>query len=297
MSKHNTRILLTGSSGQVGRDLHRLLKPLGEIIAPSRQEFDLGRPESLRVSIREWKPDLIVNPAAYTAVDRAELETDRAFIINAQAPRIMAEEAARLDIPMVHYSTDYVFDGNKSGSYTENNSTNPLNIYGESKLKGEKAILSTLEQSIILRTSWVYSPIGRNFLTTMLKLFSTRDEIRVIADQIGTPNSARMLAEATVFMLNDVRSENQFSFAPTSTGIYHLSSSSQTSWYGFALKIKELFADKGHDPRILPVSSASYGATTLRPLNSCLNSGHFAATWGYDAPHWVSSLKQACTTA
>lgn len=280
-SKEYRRILLTGATGQVGWELSRTLAPFGEVIAPGRDKFDLARPESLREKIREWKPDLIVNPAAYTAVDQAELEHELAFTINSEAPRVLAEESESLKIPIVHYSTDYVFDGKKETPYTEDDSVNPINVYGESKFKGEQEIQKISEQHIILRTSWVYSQQGSNFLTTMLKLFREKSELYIVGDQIGAPTSAQMLAEATAII---VGKKNDY-------GLYHLTASGKTSWFGFSKAILE-YADIDHDVILNNIYTSEYQGVAKRPLNSVLNCEKIQFNLSIKAHDWVHYLKQ-----
>ena len=225
------RILLTGRNGQVGWELERTLAPLGEVLAFDRKGFDLAEPDEICHSLRELKPDIIVNAAAYTAVDRAEAESDMAMAINATAPGIMAEEARRLGALLVHYSTDYVFDGAKSAPYTEEDATGPVNTYGRSKLAGERAIWESGCRHLIFRTSWVYGTRGGNFLRTILRLAAERDELRVVDDQIGAPTWCRMIAEASSLAL---------ARPDVPVGLYHLAGSGETSWFGFARAILKL---------------------------------------------------------
>ena len=279
------KILLTGATGQVGWDLSRALAPLGGLITPDSTEFNLAEPESLRKNIREWKPDIIVNPAAYTAVDQAEREHDLAFRVNADSPKVLAEEAERLNIPMIHYSTDYVFDGEKGEPYRESDETRPLNIYGESKLQGEMAIQNIVEQHIILRTSWIYSLRGSNFLTTMLRLFKEKDEISVVNDQIGAPTWSRMVAEVTSIIMSQLhQKENGW-------GLYHLSASGESSWYHFVKEIKRV-EDEKRKFSINAISSEQYVTAAIRPKNSLLNSRKLSQQWNVKLPGWDVSLKQ-----
>jgi len=279
------KILLTGATGQVGWDLSRALAPLGGLITPDSTEFNLAEPESLRKNIREWKPDIIVNPAAYTAVDQAEREHDLVFRVNADSPKVLAEEAERLNIPMIHYSTDYVFDGEKGEPYRESDETRPLNIYGESKLQGEMAIQNIVEQHIILRTSWIYSLRGSNFLTTMLRLFKEKDEISVVNDQIGAPTWSRMVAEVTSIIMSQLhQKENGW-------GLYHLSASGESSWYHFVKEIKRV-EDEKRKFSINAISSEQYVTAAIRPKNSLLNSRKLSQQWNVKLPRWDVSLKQ-----
>jgi dTDP-4-dehydrorhamnose reductase len=265
------KILLTGGSGQVGHELKTTLRRLGEVWAPGRQAFDLADPESLREKIRDYQPDLIVNPAAYTAVDLAESEPTLANTINADAPKIMAEEAYKLGIPLVHYSTNYVFDGTKTEPYTEADEPNPLNIYGRTKLEGERAIQQAHDQYLILRTSWVYSPTrGKNFYCTMLRLFQEKEDIRVVDDQIGAPTSAHFLADKTAAILQCLRMKTE---GEQRWGIYHLTEPETMSWYEFAERI--LVEEEGRDvfktKAIRPIRSDEYPTMAKRPGNSVLD--------------------------
>ena len=288
MKKHQRprRILLTGFTGQVGWELARTLSPLGEVLTPSRGEFNLARPESLREKIRDWSPDLIVNPAAYTAVDQAETEYDLVFKINADAPGVLAEESERLNIPLIHYSTDYIFDGKKDGAYSEDDEPNPLNVYGESKLKGELAVRSVAKKNIILRTSWVYGVRGKNFLNTMLKLFQEQEELTVVVDQIGAPTWSRMIAEATAIIVGQLKVEQDDRW-----GLYHLTASGETSWHGFAEAIYELYRTD-NQVKIGKVYSDQYTTESIRPMNSRLNSKKILAAFGVSLPDWDRSLRQ-----
>ena len=264
------KILLTGGTGQVGYELQATLKPLGSVWAPGRNEFDLSDPESLRAKIQAYQPNLIVNPAAYTAVDQAESEPELAHIINAEAPRVMAEEANKLGVPLIHYSTDYVFDGEKTELYTEEDEPNPLNVYGKTKLEGERAIQHAHDQYLILRTSWVYSPTrGKNFYRTMLRLFQEKEEIRVVDDQIGAPTSAQFLAEKTTEILSQLKTKEE---GEDLWGLYHLTEPEVMSRYGFA---KDIYAKyKTNNPKIevhvVAIKGIEYGGL-MRPQNSVLS--------------------------
>lgn len=275
------RILLTGRNGQVGWELQRTLTPLGEVLAFDRTELDLADRDQLVAVVREAKPDIIVNAAAYTAVDQAESDVDSAWAINATAPGILAEEAKRLGALLVHYSTDYVFDGRKDGAYTEDDTPNPLNVYGRSKLGGEQAIAAAGGRHLILRTSWVYGNRGHNFLRTMLRLAGERDELRIVDDQHGAPTWSRLIAEATAFAL--VRRD-------LPQGMFHLASRGETSWFGFA---EEIFANAGtglRRPRVSSCTTADYPLPAQRPANSRLDSGRFAREAGLELPDWADAL-------
>jgi dTDP-4-dehydrorhamnose reductase len=225
------KILLTGVNGQVGHALKTKFLH-DEVIALSREQLDLSKVHDIRRVVREIKPNLIINPAAYTAVDKAESEPELVFAINTTAPQILAEEAARLNAAFIHFSTDYVYDGTKNSAYLESDETNPASVYGKSKLAGEEAIRQVALPHLILRTSWVYGAYGKNFLKTILRLGAERDNLRIVADQFGAPTSSESIADAVVQLVNawDTKQENQ-------TGIYHLTNSGETSWHGFSCEI------------------------------------------------------------
>ncbi len=291
------KILLTGINGQVGWELQRSLMPLGEVISAGREVMDLTSPDSIRNAIRKFAPHLIVNPAAYTAVDKAELEPELAQSINAVAPGIMAEEASRLGAAIVHYSTDYVFDGDRSTPYQETDATNPLGVYGKTKLEGEKAIQAVDIPHLILRTSWVYSRMGKNFLLTMLKLGRERQELRIVSDQIGAPTWNRAIAEVTAQILaQGIR--NLPEFLRDRSGTYHLSAGGVTSWHGFATAI--LASDPQRSEQvvtsILPIATADYPTPARRPQYSLLDNTKLQETFGLSLPHWQQSLQLAITT-
>lgn len=275
------KILLTGGTGQVGLELQKTLKPLGNAWAPRRDEFDLAYPQSLRSKIQAYQPDLIVNSAAYTAVDQAESEPELARTINSEAPRVIAEEAQKLNIPLIHYSTDYVFEGTKTEPYVEDDASNPLNVYGKTKLEGERAIQATHDKCLIIRTSWVYSPErGKNFYRTMLRLFQEKEEIRVVDDQIGTPTSAQFLAQKTAEILCQLKTREA---DEDRWGLYHLTEDETMSWHGFAQKILEQ-AKKGTSElkvkSIQPISSNEFKTVAKRPLNSQLSCLKIAVAFG-----------------
>jgi dTDP-4-dehydrorhamnose reductase len=275
------RILLTGALGQVGNELARLLPAHGEVIAVDRAELDLAQPDAIVAAMRDVRPDLVVNAAAYTAVDQAERERDAAFAVNARAPQVLAEEAKRTGALLVHYSTDYVFDGRANAPYEESAATGPLNVYGESKLEGESGIAASGAHAIVLRTSWVYGLTGQNFLLTMRRLARERDELRIVADQFGTPNWSRSLAEATSALVG----LGLASLAERS-GLYHLSATGVTTWHGFASAI---VGDAGK-PRVTPIATAEYPTPARRPAYGALASGRFRATFGIELPAWQDAL-------
>lgn len=299
-----TRILLIGQDGQVGQELQKTLVPLGEVIGVGRQQLDLAQPELIQQVIAEAAPNLIVNAAAYTAVDKAESEPDLAYAINAIAPKQMAESAQRLGVPLIHISTDYVFDGSQSTPYTETDATNPLGIYGKSKLAGEAEIQQVHErhpdlQFIILRTAWVYGARGKgNFVKTMLRLGAEREELRVVADQVGTPTWAAEIARAITAL------SKQFLTPPTDTtsttsanlsGIYHFTNSGITSWYDFAVAIFEEAKSLGVPlklQRVIPITTAEYPTPTQRPAYSALANQKIQTILQSPAPQWRQGLRQ-----
>lgn len=289
------RILLTGKNGQVGWELQRALATLGEVIALDRHGMDLADPDSIRRAVREHNPNLIVNVAAYTAVDKAEEEPDLAMAINGIAPGILAEEAKRLGAAMIHYSTDYVFDGNKDGPYTEEDVPNPLNIYGKTKLVGEQAIQAVGVPYLIFRTSWVYGTRGKNFLLTILRLAKERDELRIVYDQIGAPTWSRMIAEATgqcLTQFNLSMTDHQSSITDL-CGTYHLSAAGVTSWYGFAIAIFRHAEAMGlcNTPTLEPIPTEAYLRPALRPANSVLASKKIESNFRVCLPDWQAALQ------
>ncbi len=279
-----TQILLTGKTGQVGWELQRTLATLGRVIAPDRRGMDLAEPASIRAAIRACMPQIIVNSAAYTAVDQAESEPDLALAINGAAPAIMAEEAKRLGALLVHYSTDYVFDGAKSGPYSEDDTPNPLNVYGSSKLAGERAVVASGARYLIFRTSWVYGARGKNFLRTILRLARERDELRIVDDQIGAPTWCRAIAEATAQALACAQACD----AAGLSGIYHLSAAGATSWCGFA---KAILERSGHSCKVVPIASSEYPLPARRPTNSVLSNAKLNARLGIELPDWSAALE------
>ncbi len=280
------KILLTGASGQVGYELERSLQALGEVVAVDRARMDLSDLDQVRDVVRAVRPGLIVNPAAYTAVDKAESEPELAHRINAEAPAVMAAEARTLGAAMVHYSTDYVFDGSKQGAYVETDATNPINIYGLSKLAGEQAIAEAGIPHLILRTSWVYGMRGKNFLLTMLRLAGERDELRVVADQHGAPTWSRTLADATAVLLAQARGGGA-AWWDQHSGIYHLSAEGQTTWHGFT---EAIVAAAGLNCRVMPISSAQYPVPAKRPVNSVMSSEKLTQRL-CALPQWQEALK------
>lgn len=279
------RILLTGIHGQVGHELQRALQPLGEVVALDRATLDLAQPDRIRAVVRTVGPDVIVNPAAYTAVDQAESEPELAMAINGAAPGILAEEAQRLDALLVQYSTDYVFDGDKPSPYGEDAPVGPINVYGRSKLAGERAIEAAGCRHLTFRTCWVYGLRGRNFLRTMLRLAAERDELAVVADQFGAPTWSRMIAEATALAL--ARHAGQ-------QGVYHLAAAGTTSWHGFAAAIVARAHRAGllaKAPPVRRLASADYPMPARRPANSRLDCARLEQDFGLRLPDWETQLQ------
>ncbi|MBG0874646.1 dTDP-4-dehydrorhamnose reductase [Burkholderia sp. 9777_1386] len=283
-------ILVTGVNGQVGFELLRSLQGLGRVVACDRSMLDLSDLDRVRSVVRELKPSIIVNPAAYTAVDKAETDVDAARRLNAEVPRAFAEEAARLGAALVHYSTDYVFDGTKEGAYVETDATNPQNVYGLTKLEGEQAIAATGCAHLILRTSWVYGRRGKNFLLTMLKLGSERPELRVVADQVGAPTWSKTIATATAHIVAQALAADDADWWAQRSGVYHFTSAGATSWHGFA---EAIFAHAmgEHAPKVLPIPASDYPVPAKRPSNSRLSHDKLTEAFGLRLPDWADALK------
>ena len=273
--------LVTGANGQLGFELARLLPPLGDVVAADRSRLDLADADAVVAAVRGSRPDVIVNAGAYTAVDLAEKEPDRAAAVNARAPGILAEEAKRIGAVLIHYSTDYVFDGARTSPYPESAPTAPLNVYGATKLDGERAIGAVGGVALVFRTSWVYGLRGKNFLLTIRRLAAERDELRIVADQIGVPNWCRTLAEATVRIAGAGP-------APLAdrAGLYHLSATGAASWYDFARAIVGDVAT----PRIVPIATADYPLAARRPAYGVLDTARFESTFGFALPDWRDVL-------
>ncbi|MFF7707465.1 dTDP-4-dehydrorhamnose reductase [Pseudomonas sp. NPDC007930] len=280
------KILITGEHGQVTQALQRALQGLGEVVALGSQALDLRQPEAIRQAVRRERPGLIINPAAYTAVDKAETDQADAFAVNANAPGVLAEEAAELGVPLLHYSTDYVFDGSKAGRYVETDPTAPLGVYGASKLAGEQAIAAVGGAHLVLRTSWVYSRQGKNFLLTMQRLLQEKPELRVVADQVGAPTWAGTIAASTRQLIERWQGGN-----PGAWGVYHLAAGGETSWFGFAEAIGAQLRAAGKPCATLaPISTADYPTPAKRPLNSRLDCSKLAQEWGVSLPDWHTAL-------
>jgi len=279
------KVLLTGGTGQVGYELARSLQGVGEVVAVDRGEMDLSNLDQVREVIRRVQPKLIVNPAAYTAVDKAESEPELAFRINAEAPGVMAEEAKALGAALVHYSTDYVFDGSQATPRVEDDPLGPLNVYGASKLAGEQAIAAAGIPHLIFRTSWVYGMRGKNFLLTMLRLAKERDELRVVADQHGAPTWSRTIADTTAQVLSQAHAGGREWWVQNS-GIYHLSAQGQTTWHEFT---EAIVAEAGLSCKVLPITSAEYPTPAQRPQYSVMSSERLMARF-CRLPDWKEAL-------
>jgi dTDP-4-dehydrorhamnose reductase len=301
-------ILLTGKSGQVGEELLRLLPQCGEVVALSRDQLDVSNPGQIRRTIRAVRPQLIVNAAAYTAVDRAETDESMANAINAEAPEVMAAEAKKIGAALLHYSTDYVFDGTKKAPYDEADGANPLNVYGKTKLAGEQAIRASGTAHLIFRTSWVFATRGKNFLLSILRLASEREELKVVSDQVGAPTCASELAVATCRILAGIsdRHHGQFDFSEVD-GTYHMTAAGQTTWYDFA---KAILEEAGATPgpegwvaeatqgrpsiarRVIPISTDEFRSPANRPAYSVLSNSRLLREFGVSLPDWRLQLKR-----
>ena len=291
------KILVTGRDGQVGHELMRSLAPLGEVVGVDLEDCDLSKPAAIERVLAHVKPDLILNPAAYTAVDKAESEPNLAHAVNAAAPEALAKYAAAKNIPIIHYSTDYVFDGTKDSLYLETDKANPRSVYGKTKWLGEAAVRNNAPKHVILRTSWVFGSHGVNFLKTMLKLAQERDKLSVVADQVGSPTSAAMLADATAVIAKQL-------FAPGATrkyGTYHLVADGETSWHGYAqwvvTKANELgLRTKIAPDAIRPITTQEYPMPAPRPANSRLDTSKVVSVFGLNLPSWRDEVVEVLNT-
>jgi len=291
------RILLLGKTGQVGWELQRAMAPLGELIALGREEEsgvcgDLERLDTLRQAVQSIKPDIIINAAAYTAVDQAESEPERAERVNAEAPGVLAEEAARLGAWLVHYSTDYVFDGSGSGPWREDDAPAPLNVYGASKWRGEQSVRLTRAKHLIFRTQWVYAPRGKNFIRTMLRLASEKDDLQVINDQVGAPTGAELIADTTAHAIRAAIGH------PELAGTYHLAASGETTWHGYALFVIETARRAGWPTKVAsesirPVDTDAFTSPARRPRNSRLDTTKLRSTFSLTMPDWRLGVERA----
>jgi len=287
------KILLTGKNGQVGFELQRALAPLGEIVAVDQDDCDLSDAAAIRDLIRRVKPGLIVNPAAYTAVDKAESDVATAEAVNARAPGVIGAEAARLGAWVVHFSTDYVFDGAKQDAYVEADATNPQGVYGRSKRDGELALQASGAQHLILRTSWVMGAHGSNFAKTMLRLAAERDQLSVVADQFGAPTSAALLADLTALLVREMQLKGRHDFA---FGLYHAVPAGVTTWHECACFVIEQALRAGKQLKAKPenikaITTAEFPTPARRPANSRLDTTHFRRTFGLQLPSWQSGLQ------
>ena len=283
-------VLILGAQGQLGIELQKAFKSAGEVVALGRESCDLANPETIRRAIAEVNPAIVLNAAAYTAVDRAESEPDLAMRVNGEAPGVLAEEARKIETLLVHYSTDYVFDGLKQGPWVEEDPVNPLNEYGRTKLAGERNIAEVGGRYLIFRTSWVYSPHGNNFLKTMLRLGRERDQLRVVNDQIGAPTTAAALARATRKVIDS-------GFTDGDSGVYHMTCASQASWCGFAQEIfRRAQAPEGKSwPVVTGIPDTEYPTPAKRPKNSVLSNAKLQTRFGVALPKWEDALGETLT--
>jgi dTDP-4-dehydrorhamnose reductase len=290
-------ILLAGANGQVGFELTRALEGLGVLVALDRSGLDLADLAQTRAIVRQVKPALIINAAAYTAVDRAESEPELAQLINGDAPGVLAEEAKRLGAPLIHYSTDYVFDGTKDSAYVEDDIPNPQNAYGRSKLAGERAIAEIGGAHLVFRTSWVYGRRGKNFLLTMLRLAAERPELRIVADQHGAPTWSATIAAMTAHVIAQglAGSRDDADWWRKKSGVYHLTASGSTSWFGFAEAIFELSALESR-PKVVSIAASDYPVPAKRPANSRLANDKLAAAFDLYPPDWRAALELALSS-
>jgi len=289
------KILLTGVNGQVGHALQQAFSKhalAASVVSLDRSQLDLMNHDAIRRAVQTVKPDLIINPAAYTAVDKAESEPELAYAINAAAPQILAEEAAKIGASLIHFSTDYVYSGTKSGAYVEEDPTQPLSVYGKSKLAGEDAIRAVGTQHLIFRTSWVYGAYGKNFMKTILRLAAERDELRIVADQFGAPTSSLSIANAVLAAMGQ--------WDDGLAGTYHLVNAGQTSWHGFAIAIvqeynriqlaRNLPPLKVYPENIKAITTQEYPTPAVRPANSCLDCSKLARDFSVTLPDWCKAL-------
>jgi dTDP-4-dehydrorhamnose reductase len=303
------KILLTGKNGQLGADLQHVLPQLGDVVATDRQDFDLARPDEIRRIIREVRPAFIVNAAAYTSVDQAEKDEALARAINSEAPTIMADEAKQIGAALIHYSTDYVFDGSKNSPYDEHDEPNPINVYGMTKLAGEKGIRNSGVDHLIFRTAWVYSTRGKNFLLTILRLATQREELRIVRDQVGAPTWSREIAGATVTALEQTYNRTGRTAAwSEQSGTYHVTAGGETNWYEFTQAILQEAAQAPDSAmwfraattgkellvrRVVPITTTEYPTPARRPAYSVLSNSKLNRAFGIRLPDWRRQLKLA----
>jgi dTDP-4-dehydrorhamnose reductase len=302
-------ILLTGKNGQVGAELLRLLPQVGEVVAFGHDQLDLSNPSDIRRTIREVRPQLIVNAAAYTGVDQAETDETTARSVNAEAPRVLAKEAKRIGAALVHYSTDYVFDGLKNAPYEETDIPNPINCYGKTKLAGEEAIRREGIPHLLFRTAWVYATRGRNFLMAILRRAAEQEELKIVCDQTGAPTRASDIAAATTKILTSVYGQRVDETAVRAiSGTYHMTASGETTWFDFAKAILEEAIQSSPDVawlatatrgrpliarRVIPITTTEYGSTTRRPAYSVLSNSRLSHTFGVVLPNWRTQLRNS----
>ncbi|WP_042150695.1 MULTISPECIES: dTDP-4-dehydrorhamnose reductase [unclassified Pseudoalteromonas] len=284
------KILLLGKNGQVGWELQRALAPLGELIAVDRTQVDLAEPEQLRAFVANCAPDIIVNAAAYTAVDKAETEIELAYKINAESVAVLAEEVKKLNAWLIHYSTDYVYDGTKITDYLETDSVNPLSVYGQSKLAGENAIRQSGCKYLNFRTSWVFATKGNNFIKSMLRLASERTELKIVADQVGAPTSAELIADVTTLCIHQLTSNTE-QFANERIGTYHLVANGEATWHTYAQHVINKASELGQrlstpSENILPINTDDYPLPAARPKNSKLNTNKLEQAFSINLPVW-----------
>ena len=281
------KILLTGKTGQVGGELNNILKDIGELVSVGREHLDLSKITSIEPAILDIQPDIIINAAAYTAVDKAEEESELAMTVNGIAPGVLAKAAKKIEASLIHYSTDYVFDGRSDTPYREEDITCPLSIYGKSKLAGEKNIAEAGIPYLILRTSWVYSLQGKSFLRTIKKLAEEKDTLRIVDDQIGAPTWARSIALATRKILKQYLRDGS---DPSLSGIFHLTCQGKSSWYDFAKEILNI-SSTSQNTQLLPIPTSEYPTPATRPLYSLLSNDKLEKVFGFKMPHWNDALK------
>jgi dTDP-4-dehydrorhamnose reductase len=303
-----TKILLTGKNGQLGDDLQHMLPRLGDVVATDREHLDLARPDEIRRVIREVRPAFIVNAAAYTAVDQAENDESAARAINTEAPAVLAEEAKKIGAALIHYSTDYVFDGSKNSPYDEHDQPNPISVYGATKLAGEQEIRNSGVDHFIFRTAWLYSTHGKKFLLTILRLATQREELRIVHDQIGAPTWSREIASATVKTLEQIHTGTDVAAAwAERSGTYHMTAGGKTNWHEFTEAILEeaaqtrstaaWFRAATHGKelltrRVIPIATSDYPTPARRPAYSVLSNSKFNRVFGIQLPDWRKQLKQ-----